>query len=528
MKHFALFFFLIFSSIVSNAQAGCTYSDQGSNAEYSLNAGEVLCIESGIFTGTISSFDVNAEIRVAAGATFQPSVLQNANGLINNKGVVKLSAAFILGTPFSVINDSGALFQWNVAQTFTGPISLVNRRNAEMDFFTTFDIPSGSDVLNEGMMIIKNGVHIQQGALLSNECVFHVYGDLSAEGVLFNSGLMKIAGFTEIGATAFFTNKCSYYGKNSITNLSMQAENYGYMHIYGADADNTKFINNAYFYMGDKALLQCHDFDNNSDMAGSGKITASHLSRNFGTFGADAGGLNFYDMSPSGIQIFDVQTVAPDLSVSANVANVYDTTYISENCSQMAFPDFNNVPLPVVLNAFETTAPDCIPHIYWQTAQETNSAYFELERKSDDGLSFEKIATVEAAGFSALEQEYTYIDANLPNGHYQYRLRIVDLDGRSAYSRVSQVQVFCGNTSTTNIWPNPATDYVNIGMQTNADDVYEAGLYDISGRLLYQVSREFNNGFNSFSIPLQNLTPGIYCLKVSNQIKTESFKFLKN
>ncbi len=527
MKHFAIILFFIGLFFSSKAQNSCTYSDNGTNGSYALSSGEVLCIESGMFTGSITNFDSDAEIRVSNGAIFQPASMQNVNGLITNKGTVRLLTSNTIGSNFSISNDSGAVFQWNVAQVLTDIISVTNHKDAEMVFYTPLDINYGATMLNEGILKVKNGLSVQDGSVLSNEGVIFLTGNLDVSGMLFNSGVMKVAGYTNISSTGLFTNKCSFFGKNSFTNESNLTENYGYINIYGNEAGNSKFINNAQFFNDANGIIQSFEFDNNNNIIGAGAFTAQSLSRNFGSFGADGGGINFYDITPSNNQIFDVQQVLPDNSVSKTTMSVYDTTYISANCNQIAFPAFYS-PLPVVITQFETTVPNCIPNLYWKTAREKNCDRFELERKSETDIIFHKIASITASGNSDLELEYSYTDENLPNGNYQYRLKIVDLDGQYAYSRVSNVQVFCGNAGATNVYPNPASDVLNIALHTNADDTYHILIHDITGRLVYQNKYGFTNGFNKIAIPVASLQNGYYNVLITNNINTESFKFLKN
>jgi hypothetical protein len=252
-------------------------------------------------------------------------------------------------------------------------------------------------------------------------------------------------------------------------------------------------------------------------------------SRNYGSFGADGGGINFYDMTPSGNQVFDVQTIPPHQSVFASARIMYDTTYISENCDQIAFPDFINTPLPVVLNRFEVSAPDCIPHVMWQTIQERNSDYFELQRKSENENVFSTIATITAAGYSDEEHNYSFVDEPLKNGNYQYRLKVVDMDGRFTCSRVSNVQIMCGIADGgTVVYPNPAVDMVNVSLHANADDAYTLSVFDITGRRVISSTYDLNSGVQVISIPVAHLQQGYYTLLLTNNIKTESFKFLKN
>ena len=104
----------------------------------------------------------------------------------------------------------------------------------------------------------------------------------------------------------------------------------------------------------------------------------------------------------------------------------------------------------------------------------------------------------------------------------------MDIDGNYMYSRVSNVQVFCGSTELTNVYPNPATEAVHVALNTNGGDTYYMAVYDVTGRLVYKNAYDFSNGFNTISIPVAHFQNGYYSLLITNNIKTESFKFLNN
>ncbi len=528
MRYIATFLFLLTNSFALIAQNVCTFSDNGSANSYSLSSGQVLCIESGVFTGSIVNMDYDAEIRVSHGATFQPAVFQNANGMISNKGTVVITFPVAFGSNSSIVNDSDGVFKFNASQIFSSGISIANHKNAQMEFMYAVDIAGGSTLLNEGMLICKQALSIDGGSLLGNEGVICTGGNFTVNGTMYNAGIMKVIGFTQLSANATFVNKCTFYSKFSFTNESNAADNYGYIHIYGNDAINCAFINNASFYNGESGIVQSKTFDNYGNILGSGSFTAQSISRNYGSFGLDGGGINFYDMTPTNNQIFDEQQVLPDNSVSKVAQSVYDTTFVSNNCNQILFPDFLNSPLPVMMSAFEITVPNCIPNLYWKTSKEVNSSYFELQRKSESDFEFNAVAQIAAKGNSDIESEYNYVDENLPNGNYQYRLKIVDIDGNYSFSRVSNVQVFCGSADMTNVYPNPATDVLHVALNTNSGDTYFMAVYDVTGRLVYKNTYEFSNGFNAISIPVAQFQNGYYSLLITNNIKTESFKFLKN
>gem|GEM_PF-1688725 len=118
----------------------------------------------------------------------------------------------------------------------------------------------------------------------------------------------------------------------------------------------------------------------------------------------------------------------------------------------------NAQPLPVELTVFTATAegPAAV-RLAWATASEKNSAAFEVER-SADGVAFERIGTVPAAGSSRSARRYELLDAGLPAGaaRLYYRLRQVDADGTFSYSPVRAVALSRSPIQPFTAYPNPA------------------------------------------------------------------------
>jgi hypothetical protein len=100
--------------------------------------------------------------------------------------------------------------------------------------------------------------------------------------------------------------------------------------------------------------------------------------------------------------------------------------------------------LPVTLTRFTgSVGKNYTAVLQWETAREQNSAMFVIER-STDGQQYTAIDRVPAAGNSALPSSYQYTDKAPPvtaNGRALYRLKQVDLDGKTAYSGVVTVQL---------------------------------------------------------------------------------------
>ena len=94
--------------------------------------------------------------------------------------------------------------------------------------------------------------------------------------------------------------------------------------------------------------------------------------------------------------------------------------------------DLTNV--PVELTSFTASTNNLGQVVLnWQTATETNNRIFEIERKSETG-TYATVGFVNGAGTTTDPQSYSYVDQNVNNGTYTYRLKQIDFNGRSEYS----------------------------------------------------------------------------------------------
>lgn len=100
----------------------------------------------------------------------------------------------------------------------------------------------------------------------------------------------------------------------------------------------------------------------------------------------------------------------------------------------------SSTPLPVELSGFSVRVTGKKVELRWKTENEVNSFMFEIQRAGAESL-WEKIGEVKAGGNSNSPKEYYFRDGNLSNGKYQYRLRMVDIDGTYQYSDAVEVKI---------------------------------------------------------------------------------------
>jgi hypothetical protein len=87
--------------------------------------------------------------------------------------------------------------------------------------------------------------------------------------------------------------------------------------------------------------------------------------------------------------------------------------------------------LPVTLLSFDGKVLEITIQLNWKTTAETNFSHFEIQ-KSADSKEFGTIGNVKGISQSI----YNFTDTNPTEGQNYYRLRMVDLDGTTAFSKI--------------------------------------------------------------------------------------------
>lgn len=166
-------------------------------------------------------------------------------------------------------------------------------------------------------------------------------------------------------------------------------------------------------------------------------------------------------------------------------------------------------PLPVNLVAFNAVKNEQTAVLNWSTTAETNSDHFDIEH-SLNGKNWELIGTVAASGESRSLVSYTFDHTNPADGENLYRLKMIDKDETFAYSRI--VSLNFGFGETISIFPNPATDLLQINMK-DWNKVKTIKLVDLNGNTVYSSTKA---GLSK-TIDVKSLTQGMYVMEISGE-----------
>ena len=181
-----------------------------------------------------------------------------------------------------------------------------------------------------------------------------------------------------------------------------------------------------------------------------------------------------------------------------------------------------NAVLPLVLLDFSALPVQKNVLLSWQTTQELNMAYFNIEH-SADGRNFTTLGLVKAGSNSAFTKKYSFTDKRPLASANFYRLKIIDNDEKFSYSKIVEVSIPLKKNL--QIFPNPAQDILYV--EASGDNENAAvQIFDASGRKVRE-EKIVLNGTVYFSLHIKNMPKGIYNLILKKQYTMERQKFVK-
>ncbi len=184
------------------------------------------------------------------------------------------------------------------------------------------------------------------------------------------------------------------------------------------------------------------------------------------------------------------------------------------------------VALPIELISFEGEKQNDGNRLHWVSATEVDASYYTLLR-SEDGINYIEVATVQAIGNSTVANRYEYLDNYTKAGTTYYQLQQTDLDGQTQDLGIVSIYREAAKLSIIDLHPSPAHDYVDVSFSYEREGLVDIELYDAAGRLVYERKADAVAGTNSLRINLWQFDAGVYFLMISNDKESTVEKLIK-
>jgi hypothetical protein len=176
--------------------------------------------------------------------------------------------------------------------------------------------------------------------------------------------------------------------------------------------------------------------------------------------------------------------------------------------------------LPLTLTSFSAAYTNGNTIITWSTANEMNTAHFDVER-SADATNFKIVGSV-IANTSGIQNNYSFTDNDVPTGLSYYRLKMVDKDGVFKYTKALVINnaLQAGLA----IFPNPASHNIAVSHQkASANSSIE--VVAIDGKRVMTIKPQLNAV--QTSIDVSGLERGSYLIMFKNGSEKSGLRFIK-
>jgi photosystem II stability/assembly factor-like uncharacterized protein len=226
------------------------------------------------------------------------------------------------------------------------------------------------------------------------------------------------------------------------------------------------------------------------------------------TFITGDGGVNWDFENNSSSTLYGVAVEIMSIDTSA-----------AYTCGSISFIMRNaHVLVPVELASFSASVNGNNITLNWITATELNNLGFQVERISEE-QSWEKVGFVNGYGTTTEPQVYSFTDAGLASGIYNYRIKQMDFDGSYKYYQLEQ-EVEIGTPVSYDLsqnYPNPFNPTTKINYSVPADGFVNISVYNVLGEKVTNIVNSLQKaGSYEVTFDATNFASGMYLYRMES------------
>lgn len=161
----------------------------------------------------------------------------------------------------------------------------------------------------------------------------------------------------------------------------------------------------------------------------------------------------------------------------------------------------------------------------WQVNNLSLVSRFEIEQ-SLNGFEWYIIGQKNKVDFSSSESNYEFTYGGnklIESPRVFYRIKQFNTDGKFSYSSV--VKLNCNIKAQNLIWPNPATNQINILIPERKNEKIEIRLVNSFGQLIH--SGTYSNEGEFINMSIEEIKEGIYFIIISDEDKSTTLRLIK-
>ena len=476
------------------------------------NGSAMVVINGGNYTGNLDAKQ-GSTIQIQAGGILAPNTANNFAANISNNGTVVMNNISLSNG--AAVTNSGS-FTWASNWNQNNALTVSNTACGTMNFSQGTNVGNNAIILNNGVLNFAQSLTTSSGTTLDNRGRVTVAGDINLAGLFKNQNIAVFKGSNNTISSSNTGDSLVNLGMITVTGSatsSIRTRNEGLIRVHGSYTINGEVfrINNSNAQLRVGGALS-----NNGQIQGNGSL---HVAGSIGNNSTVAG-------YGAGAQRLTVNQAVPNTTSNLNInaALVADDT--STYVPTLSNPDACTV-LPIKLSSLQAFYQNGQVQLNWYAYSQSTIRSFTIEY-SQDGQSFAVAGELAANGADNQTTPYVYMHVPTVAGTVFYRIRETDLDGNMYYSNMAVVKIGNALLTTTNVFPNPFTEILQISMQLEKAGMIQVALYNAGGQLVKRFQQQGLAGLNTIAMRnLSALLPGTYLLQIKAGDYTTFEKLIK-
>ncbi|MCP4441870.1 MAG: T9SS type A sorting domain-containing protein [Aureispira sp.] len=474
---------------------------------HSFTSPKMLSIYSGILDANANTLNGNGHLTMKGG---ELQLAKNATALPELTGNYSLKAGQVTldgaNQIIKSVSDLGTNYH-DLEFAGTG-IKTFSSDNVNINNQLFLSLPTGlGNYVNTGIntcQVFNSNVNavVRTGG--------HIVGNLG-RNVIFSDTYVYDVGSDNIGGDTYYepitiTTKFILGPSNIIANFNdntpnpTTVSNVSFLTQTGARDTIKNVEQEGYWHLSTNNPLTSGNYQASVSPSSFWSLTKPWAQGNYALLKQDAAAQP-WDFTNGGIRVNDSTTTA--FSNFSNYALAYTDSII---------PDFL---FSIELIQFTGKKTEGGNVLRWETAEEIDNDYFELQR-STNGLNFSTITVIEGVGNSTTLQRYQHTD-RLPNNSWNYyRLKQVDKDKTYQYSNVVALDNRHEDVGL-RLMPNPAKDQVTFDyLGADINSKFQVRIFDVNGRKVLDQEYTPTGTRIRETISTRDLARGVYIVQFAN------------
>jgi hypothetical protein len=173
-------------------------------------------------------------------------------------------------------------------------------------------------------------------------------------------------------------------------------------------------------------------------------------------------------------------------------------------------------PLPVSIIDFKGFAKNDIISLNWTVTDEEDLNRYDIY-SSTDGINFSLSGSVAATMSERGLKTYQFQDLSNKSALVYYRLKSINNDETGEWSSIVAVHTTkTVENKPLKVYPNPATDFINLEFDGIDASNFNVLVMDMSGKVVYKLDG-VETEINQYILPLNGIESGMYIVQLSDE-----------